>query len=161
MQIHFRGCLMKGEFIRAQYLHNWSKRKATLMLVLIWVISLAATLFLDATLFKHLAPIVAIVSFLMLSPWWIPFLQVSVGWKRNPLCGSLVEGSISQDGIDFHSKTYDATHRWDLYPSWTKGHDIALLYIAPNSFTIMPRSYFSTAAEWKEFISLCDQNIRG
>lgn len=154
MEIEFGGPLSKREYLEASYWHARSRFRHLIYINFFILLSIVGAFLIAPEISGYLLSVVLILLLVFSSPWWIPLIQVAVGWKEE------LRGKASEEGLNIKTAKYDITVRWEAYTFVRGKEDYVLLYQTPNGFTLLLKSYFDDHQAWNQFLALVRSKIR-
>lgn len=165
MEITFSGQYTKEELLQAQKLHTMPSPP---MLIFRIGATAAAIIFYIAHLFLSpsdslmeeigiLLP-VGIIVLLMMRPFLEPYETINKIMK-DPDFTSALSGKVGEAGVTLVARRSTSELKWGLFKRTKQKGDLLLLYQDNNWYTLFPRRFFSTDADWSGFQELVKKNI--
>jgi len=162
MTIHFSGTLTKQQFNHFQQLCMPTFLKWFLKwfhwiwlgLILIKVLSITSYIRSSMLVFDIL-----VFLYLLLFAPKLRERQIRRAWEGNKIIQGEVSGLADQEGIVWSHVYGELRCPWEIIYKYREEPDIVLLYTGISQAIILPRSFFHSEEDWKQFRRLVSEKL--
>lgn len=154
--VEYKGKISYEVFEAAQYLFN-GYRWITFLIIPVF------TVLAGFVLCKSYLEWFILISLGVLS---LPVLHAYHKWKwkyhykRSPYLNEPLKGSVTQNGIITEVPSCKSETPWSNFIKLKSTEDLMLLYIAPNAFRILSKSFFSDSKDWEKALKLVSNGLK-
>ncbi len=167
MEIPFEGIYQRNDILRACWIHfNPLRWVVFLRAILVVAVAIAYALYLvisdSRSILDHAGvflPIV-IILFVLVRPFILPYESVSK-FLKDPDGQKPISGSLSESGIVWNTSLSSNEYKWELFDRLLAAEDFSLLYQRGSKwFILIPRNFFQTELDWRQYLSLVRSKVK-
>jgi hypothetical protein len=160
MEVYVRGNLTRKDILKAFFKHLQPTRNSILIrMILLGFIILILFFMTDQGTATQTIYLLGVVVFIgVLSPWWMPFVQVLGFNRRSPLLKPLT-GIVTDEGVHLIGDHFNSNMKWNSFSRYKKSKEVVLLYQGENAFNFLSRNLFQSSPDWEVCVKMVEKYL--